>query len=75
MKEFDLEKAKAGAELCTRKGLPARIICYDRVEEDYPIVALTLIDGFEDPDCYTKDGKYSKDNNSYLRDFDLMLAD
>ena len=40
MKEFDLEKAKAGAPVCTREGLPARIICWDRKDDYYPILAL-----------------------------------
>lgn len=26
---FDVNKAKAGAKVCTRDGHPARIICYD----------------------------------------------
>lgn len=30
MKEFDLEKAKAGHPVCTRNGNKARIICFDR---------------------------------------------
>ena len=44
MKEFNLELAKSGAKLITRKGLPARIVCYDRVDEKYhaPILALIL---------------------------------
>ena len=29
MKTFDLEKAKAGAPLCTREGFRARIVCFD----------------------------------------------
>lgn len=39
MKEFDLEKAKAGAKVCTRDGASVRIICFDR-KGDFPIVAL-----------------------------------
>ena len=40
MKEFDLEKAKAGAPVCTRDGRPARIIYWDRKDDYYPILAL-----------------------------------
>ena len=40
MKEFDYEKAKAGAPVCTRDGRPARIICWDRKDDYYPIMAL-----------------------------------
>ncbi len=39
MKEFDLEKAKAGAPVRTIDGTSVRIICYDR-KGDFPIVAL-----------------------------------
>lgn len=39
MKNFDLEKAKAGYPVRTRDGHEARIICFDR-ENDNPIVAL-----------------------------------
>lgn len=41
LKPFDIEKAKAGAEVCTRDGHKARIICFDRkTEGDYTILAL-----------------------------------
>lgn len=40
MKPFDLERAKAGAKVCTRDGRSARIICFDRKQHTYPIVAL-----------------------------------
>ena len=39
MKEFDLEKAKAGHPVCTRDGHEARILCFDRIEH-HPIVGL-----------------------------------
>ena len=40
MREFDLSAAKAGAPVCTRDGMEARIICFDRVDLKYPIIAL-----------------------------------
>lgn len=40
MREFDLSAAKAGAPVCTRDGMEARIICFDRVDLEYPIIAL-----------------------------------
>ena len=44
MKEFDYEKAKAGAPVCTRDGRSARIICWDADitwgDHKYPIVAI-----------------------------------
>lgn len=35
MKEFDLEKAKAGHPVCTRDGHEARILCFDREGQVY----------------------------------------
>ena len=40
MKSFDLEAAKAGAPVVTRDGRPVRIICFDKKDNGYPIVAL-----------------------------------
>ena len=40
MKNFDLEAAKRGAAVCTRKGMKARIVCFDRVDLEYPILGL-----------------------------------
>lgn len=40
MKKFDLELAKQGHPVQTRNGRPARIICWDRKSDVYPIVAL-----------------------------------
>ena len=40
LKPFDLEAAKNGAKVVTRDGHAVRIICYDRKNEEYPIVAL-----------------------------------
>lgn len=57
MKEFDLEKAKAGAPVMTKDGVPARILCFDFKHESFPIVC-----AIEDEDCeilatYSKEGK------------------
>lgn len=40
MREFNLEEAKAGAEVCTREGRNARIICFDVKGDCFKIVAL-----------------------------------
>lgn len=72
MKPFDLEKAKAGAKICTRSGNQARIICFDVRDRHYPIVALITkkrnnfidcimndIDPLTECVCaYTIEGKY-----------------
>lgn len=44
MKEFNIEKAKEGAPVCTREGYPVRIICWDAEitykDRKYPIIAI-----------------------------------
>lgn len=60
MKPFDLEKAKAGAPLCTREGFRARILCFDADNDRFPIVALLKSDnGKEYPASFTKEGRFS----------------
>ena len=61
MKPFDLEKAKAGAPLCTREGFRARIICFDADNDRFPIVALIKDSNSskEYPASFTKEGRFS----------------
>lgn len=60
MKTFDLEKAKAGASVCTREGFRARIVCFDADNDRFPIVALLKVDnGKEYPISFTKEGRFS----------------
>ena len=60
MKPFYLEKAKAGAPLCTREGFRARIVCFDADNDRFPIVALLKSDnGKEYPASFTKEGRFS----------------
>ena len=40
LKPFDIQKAREGKPVCTRDGRKARIICFDRRGDKYPIVAL-----------------------------------
>ena len=75
MKEFDYEKAKAGAPVCTREGRPARIICWDykeygrlEADEKFPIMALVKFDKGERPYLYRENGT-TADNRR-----DLMMA-
>lgn len=73
MKPFDLEKAKSGAKLCTRDGRRARIICYDRKSQVYPIVALIKDDIREEYiRFYTLYGE--SDINAKDNDDDLFIA-
>lgn len=44
LKPFDIDKAKAGAEVSDENGHPVRIICYDAMG-DWPIIALKTCGG------------------------------
>lgn len=69
MKPFDLEAAKNGAPVVTRKGFPVRIICFDRKQQEYPLIALILYpSGEEAVVVYTGMGL------SGPKDFDLFMA-
>lgn len=63
MKEFDLEKAKAGHPVCTRNGDEARIICFDRKNCYNPIVALVKNNDTDTEGlfCYDDMGRYNND--------------
>lgn len=64
IRPFDLEAAKAGAPVCTRDGRPARIICTDCRDKDFPIVALVTDDvGVENPCTYTAGGNIYADGH------------
>lgn len=74
MKNFDLEAAKRGAAVCTRKGMKARIVCFDRVDLEYPILGLRKNKaGVEHIFSYTLNGF------AFLEDIggdeDLMMRD
>lgn len=60
MKPFDLEKAKAGASICTRDGSKARIVCFDANNKRFPLVTLIKdSDNSEEyPVLYTKEGNF-----------------
>ncbi len=60
MKEFDLEKAKAGAPVCLRDGRKAKIICFD-ANNDHPIVVLvkSVWGKHEEVHSYMLDGHYN----------------
>jgi len=72
MKPFDLEAAKKGAPVCTRDERNARIVCFDRKDDDYPIVALVenAEDETEDFNSFTSEGRYYGNSED---DFDLMM--
>lgn len=72
---FDIEKAKQGAKIVTRDNENARIICYDRESEDYPIVALVMDTGAAESEIitYTNDGKYYDDGDT--SSYDLFILE
>lgn len=72
MQKFDLELAKAGREVITKEGYPVRIICYDKMDDRFPLVALVKHENSEITKNYTIDGKYIEGDNT---DLDLFLAD
>lgn len=78
MKDFDLERAKAGESVVCRGGMPARIICFDRLHDRYNIVALVTIYYrpdemfYESVELYRNDGRYRADGAP--SELDLMMA-
>lgn len=77
MKEFDIEKAKAGAPVCTREGRKVRIVCFDVKGNKYPILALAEYPNGVDEDImwYTRDGKYYDHELDFGQSVDdLMMA-
>ena len=73
MKEFNLELAKKGYEVCTRSGYNARIISFDRKNsQGYCILAFIEIEGEEMVCSYTEKGKYDV-SISAQSDLDLVM--
>ena len=74
MRKFNLEEAKAGKAVCTRAGDKARIICFDRKSENYPIIALIQdTEKVESVEEFTINGYYYKHETE--EDEDLMMVD
>lgn len=63
MKDFDLRAAKRGAAVCTRRGLPVRIICWDMKCKSYGyvnrLVYLTDYNGDEHISSCWLNGSYT----------------
>jgi hypothetical protein len=72
MREFNLQEAKEGKPVCTRDGHKARIICFDRKNSEYPIVALITCNNKEDCVPYTIDGKFVYGRSN--KPSDLVMA-
>lgn len=57
MKELDLNLVNQGHKIQTRDGRPARIICTNAKNSNFPVVVLiTYLDGEEHAETCTKDG-------------------
>lgn len=77
--DFDIDLAKkiqageAQGRIVTRDGQPARIICWDKIDKDYPIVALVRLSECEWENCstHTTSGYLHDDKN--LTSCDLFL--
>lgn len=70
---FDLEKAKAGATICTKGGNPARFLCMDYLIPDHPVLVVTERFGREYIYRVRTDGTYSKHENEE-HDNDIMMV-
>lgn len=65
MKQFSLKACieRPYRKIMTRNGRNVRIICTNRLDENYPIIALLSNKDSEDLFSYTKDGKLYKNQN------------
>ena len=71
MKEFDLEKAKAGLGVCTREGGYAKITTFDNNCSIFPITAIFEHFESEKISVFTNKGAYRSDGAECV--YDLML--
>lgn len=69
MKQFDLQEYLKNPErkIVTYDGRDVRIVCVNRLDKDYPVVALVRKKNGESIESYTKDGKYIN-NKTYNQD-------
>ena len=75
MKEFNLEKylENPNRKVVTRNGRSARIICTNRLDENYPVLALVNNEGAEECHSYTTFGKLYT-NQKIDCELDLFFA-
>ncbi len=75
IKSFDLASYKNGAKVKTRDGHEVRIICTDKENPYFPIVALVkLADGSESTQFYTSNGR-KQPIKCTIRDNDLVIVE
>lgn len=75
MKPFNLKEylANPSWKIVTREGKPVRIICTNRLGENYPIIALVNDKDYEMCYSYTEFGKFDEHQN-IDSDLDLFFA-
>ena len=75
MEQFSLEKylENPSRKVITRDGKSARIICINRLDELYPVLALVTDDGVEKCYSYTTFGKFDGHQNIDC-ELDLLFA-
>lgn len=73
MKEFDIEKAKAGAKVRTRDGRDVRIVCYDRIAQDCLVALIKDSFGYECIYSYYPNGKFALCDKDCCRGSDLVM--
>lgn len=75
MKQFSLEKylETPSRKVVTRDGKSARIICTNRLDENYPVLALVNNEGAEECHSYTTFGKLYT-NQKIDCELDLFFA-
>ena len=69
---FSIKKAKNGAKVVTRDGLPVKIVDYPIKNEDCPILGLVLIEGKEFPLIFTNTGSHYNNSESC---YDLFIEE
>lgn len=74
MKQFNLQEylKNPDRKIITRDGRSVRIICVNKLDDRYPVVALVRIgDDYEEVGEFAKDGSFSADKYT---DYDLFFA-
>lgn len=72
MEPFNLDEAMNGGAVCTRLGADVRIVCFDRNDDRYPIVA--LVGKKENVWVYTKEGKFWHNGSDNVADLMMKSA-
>ena len=71
IKPFDLAKAKAGAKLKTRSGIPVEIFKWD-ARGDYPIRGIIIDENEDTSDCWTSGGSSYTSGNASATDLVIV---